>query len=43
MAPQDIADQADTNPLDPKDTAHQRQASTSGSGGGQVEGDALRS
>ena len=36
------ADQADTNPLDPKDTAHQRQLNDAGKVAAKVMGDALR-
>src|SRR5438046_1097371 len=36
------ADQADTNPLDPKDTAHQRQLNDSGRAVAKAMGDALR-
>jgi len=35
------ADQADTNPLDPKDTAHQRQLNDSGRAAAKAMGDAL--
>jgi broad specificity phosphatase PhoE len=35
-------DQADTNPLDPKDTAHQRQLNDAGRGAAKSMGDALR-
>jgi len=37
-----FADQADTNPLDPKDTAHQRQLNDSGRSAATAIGDALR-
>jgi phosphohistidine phosphatase SixA len=36
------ADQADTNPLDPKDTAHQRQLNDTGRAAAKAMGDALR-
>jgi len=36
------ADQADTNPLDPKDTAHQRQLNDAGRAAAKSMGDALR-
>lgn len=36
------ADQADTNPLDPKDTAHQRQLNDTGRAAAKSMGDALR-
>src|SRR6267154_1664696 len=36
------ADQADTNPLDPKDTAHQRQLNDAGRAAAKATGDALR-
>jgi phosphohistidine phosphatase SixA len=38
-----FADQADTNPLDPKDRAHQRQLNDSGRAAAKAMGDALRS
>jgi broad specificity phosphatase PhoE len=37
-----FADQADTNPLDPKDTAHQRQLNDAGKAAAKAMGDALR-
>ncbi len=37
-----FADQADTNPLDPKDTVHQRQLNDSGRSAATAIGDALR-
>jgi len=37
-----FADQADTNPLDPKDTAHQRQLNDAGKAAAKATGDALR-
>src|SRR2546430_13597667 len=36
-----FADQADTNPLDPKDTAHQRQLNDAGKAAAKAMGDAL--
>ena len=36
------ADQADTNPLDPKDTVHQRQLNDTGRAAAKAMGDALR-
>src|SRR5207248_5151635 len=37
-----FADQADTNPLDPKDTVHQRQLNEAGRSAAKSMGDALR-
>jgi len=37
-----FADQADSNPLDPKDTAHQRQLNDAGKAAAKATGDALR-